>query len=108
MEDVFAKMKDRNITKLILINNDTIQKTLILTWAVPDESLLMSASAGEKPQPTFIIANDSASARQMLPDNKHMLASFETIDPVSLNPGLFYIDTTQPYRVMTYDELFGK
>ena len=108
MEEVLSKMKNRDITKLILINNDAIQNTFILTWAVPDESLLMSASAHDKPQRTFIIANDTAAARQMMTDNKHMLASFEIVNPASLNPALFYIDTTQPYRVMTYDELFGK
>lgn len=105
LETVLSKMREKNISKLILINNAQIQQQMILNWAVPDESLLLSGIEHDKPQRTFIIADNEKAARDMMPDTRLMLASFETINATDFNSGPFSIDTVQSYRIMTYEEL---
>ncbi|MGN6568213.1 MAG: hypothetical protein ACTHJ0_09685, partial [Flavipsychrobacter sp.] len=105
LENVLSKMREKNISKLILISNPQIQQQMILTWSVPDESLLLSGSESDQPQRTFIIADNEKAARDMVPDNKHMLASFETINATDFNSTPFSIDTTQLYKIMSYEEL---
>jgi hypothetical protein len=106
-KEVFAKMKRKGITKLAIYNNSTIQKKLVLDWAIPEESILESAMYREQPQLTFRFVNpDDTALLRGIKAPSSISISFDMLVPKNLNFDYFEIDTTRPYVVMTYDELF--
>jgi len=106
LENVLARMREKNISKLILINNSQLEQQLILSWAVPDETLLLSGSEGDIPQKTFTIRNDEKAVLAGLPDRRSIISCFEIMPPEWFDPAIFQIDTTHVYTVMQYNELF--
>lgn len=108
-ESILDKMNENGITKLALVNNDSITRRYILTWALSEESMLMSAMRGDNPQRTvtFFDPGDSAFISQLkIPSN--VAVSFEMAVPVNWNYRYFKPDTARAYTFMTYDELFAK
>lgn len=106
-KDVLAQMRKKGITKLALPNDNELREKYILSWSVPEESMLMSAMEHDDPQITFtfVDVNDSVLMRQ-LKDPKLLVASFNIAKPGEWNYKYIRPDTTHPYTVMTRQELF--
>ncbi|MES2701882.1 MAG: hypothetical protein V4649_04540 [Bacteroidota bacterium] len=106
-QKVLAEMRKKGISKMAIVETAELREKLMLTWALPEETMLLSAEAGEMPQRTFFLVNpDDKDALQTAADPKMFKSAFGPIDKRGLNATYFAIDTTTPYKVVTYAELF--
>jgi hypothetical protein len=104
---VMAQMRAKGITKLGLYRTGNINDICMLTWAIPDESMLMSAMHRDDPQINFFITDpDDSETRNKLSNPKIIYAAFEPFQPSSWNFTYYKPDTIRPYVFMTYEELF--
>lgn len=105
-EQVFSQMKKKGITKLGLINNRPLQEKYLLDWTLADETILMSAMAGEKPQLTFLfVDNNDQRLMKELSNPKKIAFVYQMADAANLNKEYFVFDTIHPYQIMSYEEL---
>jgi len=105
-EQVLLKMKQEKITKLAIINTDQLRKDNVQDWAIPYESMMMSASMGDMQQRTFfMISDDDTAVRKNAAEPVVFMTAFGPVTQKDWNTNYFNIDTTQPYTVMTYNEL---
>ena len=104
-ESVLAKMKEKNITKLVL-DDQILRNRYIGDWSLADESILLSALKKDAPQRTFIFATDDISGKMIAAGDNSMIESYNIIPSGKLNSVYFMIDTITPYIRMTTGELF--
>lgn len=106
-KETLIRMRQQGITKLAIGNDPELKQKYILDWGVADESMLMSATQGDNPQLsfTFIDLNDTPLVNR-LKDPKVVFTSFDMTMPPNWNFQYNKPDTTHPYRIMTYRELF--
>ncbi len=102
---IMAEMKRKNITKLAIYGTTPIYQKLILDWGVTFESLLTSAMKGDEPQRTFFFVNRDDQNTLNFIKNKNNYYQVWGGDDARDNK-YFSVDTTVPYRVMSYEELF--
>ncbi len=106
-EHVMSEMKKKGITKLALINDDNLFKKNIMIWAIAEESMMMSGLEGDNPQLSFrLVNNDEKELINDISATRGMSTVFGIIEPRYLNQEYFHIDTTRPYQIMTYEQLF--
>ena len=106
IKNIDNKMSAKKITKLIITgSNATIAQPLLLTWAMPVESICFSAMNGAMPQRTCILM-DTAEVRKLgRVSNNELLTGGEKRSPHQLNGRYFAIDTTTAYQVLDYATL---
>ena len=105
-ERILARMKKKDITKLALYHDKALADKYILDWALPYESLLLSAMNGDRPQRTFMFVHaDQAGTIEAIshPSAVFLFGIFRTND---INAHYFYPDTTRPYQLMTTEQFF--
>ena len=108
-QSVLVEMRKRNITKLAFESNGDVEKKLLLSWGIPDESMLMSMMNGDDPQRTFVFVNtQDKDIMNKLTDPKIVYTSFEMSTPNSWNYEYNKPDTLHPYVVMKVEEMFKK
>ncbi|MGZ5286793.1 MAG: hypothetical protein ACXWB9_06400 [Flavisolibacter sp.] len=95
--DSLDQMKEQQITKGYIYEQEVHQEQLFLTWGLPSESLLASALRGEKPQRTFIITNGEILEWKKPVLTNEIMGSFENFKAASFNPRYFQIDTSSGY-----------
>ncbi len=106
-EIVLAQMKKKGINKLAFYMDNEIRPKYKLDWAAGYESLFSSAMKGDKPQLTFCFVNkDDSQTLEILKNPKGFYDAYYSLSPENINHNYFIIDTTQPYQIMTYQELF--
>lgn len=106
-EKIFTQMKHKNITKLAIYRDDSLYKKCILDWALPFETLMASALNNDKPQLFFFfVSRDDKRSLETIKTTKYFYNPWGTEIYSHLNSSYFSIDTTQPYQIMTYEELF--
>jgi len=107
-ETILSQMRKKHISKLALFIDPIVTQKYIMIWTAPYESLFSSATAGDDPQLTFCFVNkDDKQTRSMLADNPTCFDNvFGMLAPGDMNAHYFSIDTSRPYREMTYEELF--
>lgn len=104
---VEAQMKRKNISKAALVVDDDLRTKYVLEWALPYESLLYSATQGDKPQRVFFfIHKDDVTTIHDIGQPIALYTPWGATPPENLNKDYFFVDTAQPYRVMTCQELF--
>ncbi len=106
MADIKNQMNRKGIKKLAIISNPDLERRLLMSWGMPDESMLMSAACGDTVHLTYYMINggDTALLRQMA-DPKIVCPSFEVAPPSYWVNTRFHPDTLHPYAIMTYDSL---
>jgi hypothetical protein len=92
------KMDRQNIKKGYLLKNPDIDRTLIMDWGVPTESLLASALRGDKISRTFFVDNIDNAAKRVSIENNIMVGSFGPWHYKYLHPNYFMLDTTKAYQ----------
>lgn len=105
-EKLLRKMQEKKTWKLVLYDNKELSTRLILDWAIPEELILTSALNGYRPQYTcrFVRSTDTTILKD--PREKEKISfEFATITNSELNARYFSIDSSQPYVMMTYEEL---
>ncbi len=100
LQSTLLTMKQEKISKAIVPEMAALKKDLLLTWAVPEESLLASALQGEEPQRTFVVADPKAIAWRLRPDSTTLISSFELLPYNSLNRSYFRPDSASSYQVL--------
>ncbi len=104
-EQVLTQMRKKNITKLVLYDNNTdINKKYMLNWGAPYESLFRSAMEDNKPLVVFSFVNpdDKTTLSALKPDRFN--TGFGTIPTNTLNTAYFITDTNHAYQIMDYNE----
>jgi hypothetical protein len=106
-DGVLAQMKTKGITKLALYNDDPIREKDIVDWGLTYESLYASSINGDKPARTFCFVNkDDKKTLGMLTTSNGFYDAWGMTPSADLNARYFVIDSTRPYQIMTYTELF--
>lgn len=101
---ILDKMESKGIDKLMLSNtNKEVIENLKMAWALPVESLNISAAEYKRPM-TFIINQPERTKS----DQKVFLSCFEDIAIKNLNQNYFPLDTTTSYSNFEYDSFFIK
>lgn len=104
-ERVFAKMEEKNITKLVL-NDSILRKNYLGEWSMAEESLMLSVLNKDYRQRTFTFANDFTLSLVGSAGNTFMIESYCAKPINKLNNTYFSIDTIETYKVLTREELF--
>lgn len=105
-ENILSQMRKKSITKLALINNDTLFIANKHTWALPYETTIMSAIDGDRPRLTFFLVNsDLYAIHDMARNAKGFSDGYAPWQFNTLDNEYFQIDTTSTYKVMSYTEL---
>jgi hypothetical protein len=104
-ENVMVAMQHKGITKLGIIAEPNLRNKWTQDWALPEESLLLSAVNNEKPLRSFFILHDGALPPEIFNEKTTFVGCFHNYLPAEMNVEYFAIDTTRPYTLMTYDEL---
>jgi hypothetical protein len=102
---MIKKMRDKGLTKVVLkAREDWPEPILFMEWGLATESTTLSALEGDYPQKTMCALWPHQPERFPV-GNKEMVWNFDRKPAELLNPYYFSIDTTQPYKVMSYEEL---
>jgi hypothetical protein len=106
LELMHSKMKDKNLTKVILTNpSEAANKTLIMNWGGPAESMLLSSLEGEQPQRTFIFLGADEIKTLPAGSKDTLIGCWELWPNARLNHNYFVIDTINSYHTMDLDRL---
>jgi len=93
-------MRRQHISKAFVPETEENQKTLIMNWGTPTESMLASALNGDKPQSSFVVDKPGNFGNRMPPGNAYLISSFDAPSNASLNQRYFSFDTTAGYQVL--------
>jgi hypothetical protein len=93
-------MRDQNIRKAIIYENDQNNKVLIMNWGVPTESIIASALKKDEPQLTFVVGSPENIAVRMVTEPGQMISCFEVVTNSMLNRWYFRFDSTTTYQVI--------
>jgi hypothetical protein len=104
-EKVIAAMQKKGITKLGIKEEKVLHDKWSQDWALPEESILLSAMKNEKPQRSFFILHDGMQSPEVLNDKTNFVGCFHNYSPTEMDAGYFSIDTTKTYTILTYEEL---
>ena len=100
------KMKEKNLTKIIIpAPVQGVDSALVVSWAAPVESILLSAIKGDSPQRTFIFANGNDVSNDLKTGKDTLVGCWDLRGPAQVNHHYFTIDTSVSYKVITYNEL---
>lgn len=103
-QSVLTKMNEKGIRKLAIHESRFVKSKLTLDWALPEESLLLSAMETKLPQRTVLIFHRGMEDTTM--KNPVMfIGCFHNYKPQEINRNYFSIDTTAPYTLTTFTEL---
>jgi hypothetical protein len=93
-------MREENITKGVIYENEQINNLLLMNWGVPVESMVASALAKDKPQLTFIVGSPETITARMVHHPRQMISCFDTLTSKMLDPRYFQFDTTTLYKTI--------
>ena len=101
---ILDRMQQQGITKLVLTPDKRLDDTLLMSWGMPAETMMLSALERRKPQCTAVVRSAQELPKGFQQDDRTMISTFEMLSPGQINHGYFQPDTTQPYRVMSYED----
>lgn len=103
---VMSAMSRKGINSLSLYKDPQLTEKFILTWAIPYETILLSAIHNNKPQLTyFFIDGHDEQTTNDLKQHKGFYNTYGVLPVNMLNNRYFSVDTTQFYKIMSYEEL---
>ncbi len=104
---VLDKMKEKQVYKLALQPDKRIEDKLILDWATPEESILLSAYNNDEPKRTFVVLPGMNVTEAALKSTRNLIITYTNIEPQDVNNEYFNINRDTCYTIMTYDELMN-
>lgn len=107
INSALTEMKQRHITKAIVVENGTLKGKVFSDWALPMESLMLSALNGDDPHLTFV-AVPAEKLPAIANTAKNDMINCFLVSSNDLNTRYFKPDTTQGYTILKYEELFGR
>jgi len=101
LEGVNEKMRKNNYHKAIVWDDKGFfNARIIMDWASPEESMILSALKDEHPQRTFLIVTKQDLDKIQLPGKDTLLGRFEKRGYLQLNNNYFQLDTTDTYHII--------
>lgn len=108
LQHMLDKMKEKNISKAIVVRKDErLERKLIMAWNTAPETIFLSALDGDVPLRTVIQVYEHELPYKVPNNKRDFMNSFYNITYEQLNHSYFYIDTSQSYQVLTYDDFFN-
>ncbi|HYD21163.1 MAG TPA: hypothetical protein VEB40_06805 [Flavipsychrobacter sp.] len=105
LANMVAKMKDKNLTKVVLVKSDTnVEWRWMVEWGFASETIMISAANWDKPVRQFVIMAPGELEKRLPKNNSDVIACFSTWPIEKVNMTHFQFDTTQPYAVLSYEE----
>lgn len=104
-EKVLTAMEQKQIMKLV-IDDSAARNAYLISWSLPDEGILLSALNGNKPQRSFLFAEDDFAGKVAEAGNTGMIDCYSVNRPTAINAFYFQLDTVTSYKVMTTKDLF--
>lgn len=113
---ITTELQERNIPKAMIERhqNDPIHNTLMMSWGLPYETLILSSIDGKhKPVTALLLFEDEIKGKLARITEKDFVSPFWEQSYKKLNAHYFRIDTIRPYMVLNdsfeintrYDEL---
>ena len=93
-------MRKKGIKKGLINEDEQTKKILIMSWGLPQESLLASALNGDDPQMTFISSTPEIIEKRLPERTSQIIGSFENLDNKKLNASYFNIETLGSYKLI--------
>lgn len=104
-DQVFAQMKHKGISKVALLHTKPLADSLLFYWALPEETLLQSAIADDKPSLTFqLVLSEDSGRIDLLRTTTVFISAYGPLEREVVNKRYFSIDTTD-YTIMDYPGL---
>lgn len=102
-----VQMQQKGLMKVVIATKDSkMEDTLLMSWGLPVESMMLSAMRGENPQRTMITIPETELQNRYTNSKDTMMFPFALRGLHQLNPHYFKLDTTQQYKVMSMNELW--
>lgn len=103
-EEVLNKMRQGQVSKLLLA--DSVKRgSYIGDWSLPDETILLSALNGDKPQRTFAFADGDGQTQKAHARNNTFIGSYSNLPINELNSFYFALDTTSSYEIVSGESI---
>lgn len=110
VETMLSTIRNGNLSKIIVTHNDTdwrLEHDLILGWALPYETIYLSALNGDTLQRTIMYCHENRLQEFEKEDtHQRILFPFGSLPNSDLNKYYFHMDTTQGYTNLKYEELY--
>jgi hypothetical protein len=102
---ILAKMKEKNLTKLVLLRKDGGDEwRWMIEWGSATESILLSASTGDKPVRQFVLLTPGDLETRVPKNSTDVMTCYEQWPVKKLKWKYFPVDTTRPYTIISYNE----
>lgn len=100
------EMRQQPISKKIVLNQrNTWDTSLLLTWGLPYETLLLSAMHQDQPTVTMsYLKQEKITEYEAATYTKGLVSDFGHFEGRLLNPYYFQMDTVRPYTIVTTEE----
>lgn len=106
MEKMKEKMKEKNLTHIIIPDpGGATDSALIMNWAAPVESIMLSKLDNEDPQRTFIFADPGQVSYYLNTGKDTFLGNWEKRPVQLINSYYFQLDTGSAYQLVSFDYL---
>ena len=103
---ILGKMKKKGITKLIIPGPvAVVDEVMLMNWAIPAESMVLSSLNGDQPQRTFVFADTHEIKSLVLTGKDTMIGCWERRPIGKFNTFYFKPDTSRLYQVMSFEGL---
>lgn len=102
LRDHVDALRGSGVTKVLIENTPELKEKYLMNWGLPVESLMFSAME-ERAQPvTFKVIEPG---EKDLISSDSFYSSFRIMKIAELNPYYFKLDTIQPYRITSFQDL---
>ncbi len=103
---ILGKMKEKGITKLIIPGPVAeVDKVMLMNWALPTESIVLSSLNGDQPQLTFVFG-DTHEIKSLVNTGKDTMIGCWERRPISKFNTFYYMpDTNRQYQVMSFEDV---
>ncbi len=106
IQETINGMNRKGLDKIILVQKDSrMDDQLLMSWGLPAETMLASRLNGETPQRTLILIPENDLQKNNVGKDT-MLSCFQKLGLSQINHDYFTFDTTHPYTILTYEQLY--
>lgn len=103
--NILARMTGKGISKLAIYEEPVLKEKYILNWAIPYETIMLSAMNNNQPNKTVLFINPDHHEEQKCIEDPKYLYLFDCVPAEQINTDYFSVDTVYPYSTMHYQEI---
>ncbi|MBX2905008.1 MAG: hypothetical protein KF744_03160 [Taibaiella sp.] len=103
--NILAKMTNTGISKVAIYEETRLKEKYILSWAIPYETMMLSAMNNDQPNKTVLFINPDNKEEQNCIKDPQYLYLFDCVPAKQINTHYFSVDTMRPYSTMHYRDI---